>query len=74
MNVSLVFTGRSYKEHETSHIVEPLESVSCDFEGSYICGYQFVDYTAYKWRRHQGKTPTLLTGPVVDHTTYSDKG
>lgn len=46
----------------------PLRSVSCNFEHPYLCGYTFLNFTNYKWRNHQGYTPTPQTGPTVDHT------
>ncbi|XP_052762572.1 uncharacterized protein LOC128205159 isoform X2 [Mya arenaria] len=55
-------------------VCNALQSVSCTFEHPYLCGYEFKNNTAYKWRRHQGQTPTLTTGPEFDHTTKSDRG
>ncbi|XP_052249271.1 uncharacterized protein LOC127857034 [Dreissena polymorpha] len=52
-----------------------LQSVSCTFDHPYMCGYEFVDFTAYKWRRHAGPTPSKLkTGPQNDHTFRNQTG
>ncbi|KAK3586927.1 hypothetical protein CHS0354_008524 [Potamilus streckersoni] len=55
-------------------VCESLKNVSCDFENSYWCGYEVETYTLYAWYRHSGKTETILTGPVTDHTFGNDTG
>jgi len=46
----------------------------CDFESATICNYQ-NDLTAnFKWERFKGKTTSLSTGPVSDHTYQSEEG
>lgn len=46
----------------------------CDFESPNICNYQ-NDLTAdFKWERFKGKTTSLSTGPINDHTYQTDQG
>ncbi|XP_060565192.1 uncharacterized protein LOC132724366 isoform X3 [Ruditapes philippinarum] len=49
-------------------------SVSCTFEHPYMCGYDFLSYTNFRWERHKGQTLTHFTGPEYDHTYRNESG
>eukprot|EP00795_Rhopilema_esculentum_P012712 gene12712-3431_t len=46
---------------------------SCDFEIGY-CGYTNIDDDKFDWIRHSGDTPSVKTGPKVDHTLGTSLG
>ena len=46
---------------------------SCDFENGY-CGYTNIDDDKFDWIRHSGDTPSVKTGPKVDHTLGTSLG
>ncbi|KAL5014895.1 hypothetical protein ScPMuIL_009165 [Solemya velum] len=48
-------------------VCDQFQSVNCDFEHSYLCGYN-ANSTGYKWHRNTGRTQTQWTGPLHDHT------
>ncbi|XP_071965428.1 MAM and LDL-receptor class A domain-containing protein 1-like [Antedon mediterranea] len=51
---------------------EPFKStIDCDFEGGEMCGYI---QRGNRWRRFQGPTPSLGTGPDNDHTFNKAEG
>ncbi|KAH3802288.1 hypothetical protein DPMN_155963 [Dreissena polymorpha] len=39
-----------------------------------MCGYEFVQHTAYKWGVNSGPTPSATTGPINDHTFKNRTG
>lgn len=46
----------------------------CDFENG-LCGLKIVDQPGYKkWQFNSGSTPTVNTGPSIDHTTKTVNG
>lgn len=45
----------------------------CNFEEDW-CGWQNVDIKYLEWTRHNGSTPTNLTGPSSDHTYKNSTG
>ncbi|KAK0053444.1 MAM and LDL-receptor class A domain-containing protein 1 [Biomphalaria pfeifferi] len=49
------------------------QSHGCDFEDG-LCGWSRDLTGNITWIRHRGKTPTLNTGPSVDHTTNQTFG
>ncbi|XP_045181242.2 uncharacterized protein LOC123540352 isoform X3 [Mercenaria mercenaria] len=55
-------------------VCQSLMSVSCTFEHPYMCGYDFLHYTRFRWERNQGGTKTHFTGPEVDHTYHNQTG
>ncbi|KAJ8029935.1 MAM and LDL-receptor class A domain-containing protein 2 [Holothuria leucospilota] len=48
-------------------------SLVCDFESD-ICNFTQNSNDEFDWLRHQGGTPSPLTGPPVDHTTGTSTG
>lgn len=46
---------------------------SCDFESD-LCGWNQRQDDKFDWIRRSGHTPSLLTGPGVDHTIGSSSG
>ncbi|RDD40324.1 MAM and LDL-receptor class A domain-containing protein 2 [Trichoplax sp. H2] len=46
---------------------------ACTFEKGQ-CGWQNTFTDNFNWTRHQGRTPSLTTGPSYDHTTFSSRG
>ncbi|XP_052224327.1 uncharacterized protein LOC127839977 [Dreissena polymorpha] len=53
---------------------DALATVSCTFEHQFMCGYEFVQHTAYKWGVNSGPTPSATTGPINDHTFKNRTG
>jgi len=45
----------------------------CHFENG-LCGLTSENSTEFQWSTGLGKTPSELTGPAFDHTTFTDKG
>lgn len=46
---------------------------SCDFESD-LCGWTQRQDDKFDWIRRSGHTPSVLTGPGVDHTIGSASG
>ena len=46
---------------------------SCDFERG-TCGYTNLVDDQFDWLRHAGYTPSVKTGPKIDHTLGSSLG
>ncbi len=46
---------------------------SCDFENG-LCGFSNLNDDKFDWIRHSGQTPSILTGPKVDHTLGTSLG
>jgi hypothetical protein len=44
--------------------------LDCDFEEGF-CAWETANLTNFSWTRWSGVTPTIQTGPSVDHTTGS---
>jgi hypothetical protein len=47
--------------------------IRCDFENGFCNGVQLTD-DDFDWRREQGSTSSVNTGPLVDHTTGRNQG
>ncbi|XP_056375212.1 MAM and LDL-receptor class A domain-containing protein 1 isoform X3 [Hyla sarda] len=47
--------------------------LQCDFEDG-LCNWTQDTDDDFDWKRHQGQTPTLDTGPMKDHTMGTAKG
>ena len=45
----------------------------CTFESNQ-CGWTNTDKDNFDWKRKQGSTPSIGTGPSVDHTLGTNKG
>lgn len=48
-------------------------ATKCTFEKNQ-CGWVNTDKDNFDWRRKQGRTPSIGTGPSVDHTTGTNQG
>jgi hypothetical protein len=46
----------------------------CDFESTDRCGFTDDLSAKFSWTHHKGSTPTDLTGPDFDHTTFTKQG
>ena len=46
----------------------------CDFEDTTLCGWSHKGGDNFDWTRANGGTPSLATGPSVDHTTGTSLG
>ena len=44
------------------------DSISCDFENDYICGYKNRNDNDIKWKRYVGKSESTETGPLFGLT------
>ncbi|ESO97870.1 hypothetical protein LOTGIDRAFT_152977 [Lottia gigantea] len=51
-----------------------VRGMSCDFEGSKICGYTQDKTEQFDWKRNSRSTGTTGTGPQNDHTYGTNKG
>ncbi|XP_041465040.1 MAM and LDL-receptor class A domain-containing protein 1-like [Lytechinus variegatus] len=49
-------------------------TANCDFELDRGCGYIQEKTDNFDWIRHRGRTETLDTGPLVDHTKGTAEG
>ncbi|XP_041360608.1 uncharacterized protein LOC121376891 [Gigantopelta aegis] len=58
---------------DESAVCDSKVGVSCDFEDSFVCGYN-INTTTYKWERHSGPTDTPNTGPKKDNTYGTSSG
>ncbi|CAG2200379.1 MAM and LDL-receptor class A domain-containing protein 2 [Mytilus edulis] len=47
--------------------------INCAFENTSICQYQQESREDHDWLRHSGRTNSLNTGPIADHT-YNTSG
>ena len=62
--------------------LESLRSVSCDYEGQFMCGYthngSLTTDAAYVWSREHNRRPgqgiNIGTGPIYDHTFQNESG
>ncbi|CAG5127169.1 unnamed protein product, partial [Candidula unifasciata] len=51
-------------------ICDVKNSVSCDFEDAFLCGYKVnTSQTVFHWAHARGKTGDAYTGPSSDHTS-----
>lgn len=48
-------------------------AATCTFESNQ-CGWINTDKDNFDWRHKQGRTPSIGTGPSVDHTTGTNQG
>ena len=46
---------------------------SCTFEGG-LCGLMNSPAGDFKWTRYRGQTPSIATGPGIDHTYGNNTG
>lgn len=46
---------------------------SCDFESD-LCGWVQRKDDVFDWQRRKGSTPSVGTGPAIDHTLGSTTG
>lgn len=46
---------------------------ACTFETGQ-CGWANTFSDNFNWTRHQGRTPSITTGPSYDHTTFTSRG
>lgn len=50
------------------------EYARCTFENG-ICGWRTMERVkGFSWKRHYGPSPTVGTGPDIDHTTGTMSG
>ena len=71
-SVCTCISARSCIVHVT---LLPETSISCDFETNFKCGYLMEGSgSLFTWVRYQGVTPSVQTGPIVDHTFMSAYG
>ena len=54
-------------------LICPFSAARCTFESNQ-CGWTNTDKDNFDWKRKQGSTPTIGTGPSVDHTLGTNKG
>lgn len=62
-----------YKCVIESNLVSLLTAANCTFEKNQ-CGWVNTDKDNFDWKRKQGRTPSIGTGPSVDHTTGTNQG
>ncbi|KAL4217908.1 Enteropeptidase [Mactra antiquata] len=67
-------TPQCLDQSDEGDVCAPRRNVSCDFEHPYMCGYDFIHYTDFQWKRHNNETPTPATGPKTDHTFGTAEG
>ncbi|MCF8296459.1 MAG: T9SS type A sorting domain-containing protein [Saprospiraceae bacterium] len=53
---------------------ETIETFAIGNPGTFNHGWTSGNSTSYKWQVHSAATATSNTGPLVDHTTYSQLG
>ena len=54
-------------------VICQFSAARCTFESNQ-CGWTNTDKDNFDWKRKQGSTPTIGTGPSVDHTLGTNKG
>ena len=57
----------------TENTLVPLTAALCTYENNQ-CGWINHDKDNFDWKRKQGRTPSIGTGPSVDHTTGGNRG
>lgn len=50
------------------------QAADCDFEEINLCKYFQDDADTFDWTRRAGGTPSVETGPGVDHTYATTNG
>jgi hypothetical protein len=48
--------------------------INCNFDQNTICEWQNSDTGDFNWKTQIGASQSLLTGPLLDHTTGSETG
>ncbi|XP_052089212.1 MAM and LDL-receptor class A domain-containing protein 2-like [Mytilus californianus] len=48
--------------------------INCAFENTSICHYRQESGEEHDWLRHSGRTNSLNTGPIADHTYNTSRG
>lgn len=54
-------------------VICQFSAARCTFESNQ-CGWTNTDKDNFDWKRKQGSTPSIGTGPSVDHTLGTNKG
>lgn len=48
--------------------------LDCNFSGNNLCNYMMDEQGHFSWMLNKGRTPSLNTGPLTDHTSRNDIG
>ncbi|ESO95335.1 hypothetical protein LOTGIDRAFT_232036 [Lottia gigantea] len=67
---SIHCNGKKWNADQPSCVVGI--SLQCDFEQEELCGWSQSDDDDFEWTWLSGKTPTVNTGPLRDHTHASN--